>query len=162
MGGNDDVRRDSLVPSLGIYGTTIPGMQDAHKLAVYGEARELAVDVYRLTRAFPSDERFGLTQQLRRAAVSVGSNIAEGCGRKGSRALGPFLHYAIGSTKELEFQTELAVSLGYCDGAEGDIVLERVTRTRRMLIRLEAAVRRRLEAPTLSPPTPPAPPGQPR
>jgi four helix bundle protein len=59
-------------------------MQDAQKLLVYREARELAVAIYRLTARFPPDERFGLVQQLRRAAVSVGSNIAEGCGRKGS------------------------------------------------------------------------------
>ena len=129
-------------------------MQDAKKLVVYDEGRELAAAVYRLTLAFPSEERFGLTQQLRRAAVSVGSNIAEGCGRKGGRALIPFLYYAIGSTKELEFQVELAVTLRYCDRAEAEIVLERILRTRRMLIRLETAIRRRLYAMTSSPPTP--------
>ena len=137
-------------------------MQDARKLAVYGAARELAIAVYRLTRAFPSDERFGLSQQLRRAAVSVGSNIAEGCGRKGSRALAPFLYYAIGSAKELEFQIELSVALGYCEAADATEVLRRVVRTRGMLIRLEAAIRRRLDRALSSPPTPPAPPGQPR
>jgi len=137
-------------------------MQDARKLVVYGEARELAAAVYRLTRDFPTDERFGLTQQLRRATVSVGSNIAEGCGRKGSRALIPFLYYAIGSTKELEFQIELAVTLEYCSRTEADIVLERVLRARRMLIRLEAAIRRRLNGAVSSPPTPHSPPSQPR
>ena len=137
-------------------------MQDARKLAVYGEARELAIEVYRLTRTFPNDERFGLAQQLRRAAVSVGSNIAEGCGRKGGRALVPFLHYAIGSAKELEFQIELSDALGYGGSAEASAVLTRVVRTRGMLIRLEAAVRRRLRGATSSPPTPHAPPSQPR
>ncbi len=87
-------------------------MQNPRKLVVYDETRELAVAVYRLTSALPAEERFGLAQQLRRAAVSVGSNIAEGCGRKGSRALIPFLYYAIGSTKALEFQVELTVALG--------------------------------------------------
>jgi four helix bundle protein len=138
-------------------------MQDEHKLSVYREARELAIDVYRLTHGFPPTERYGLTQQLRRAAVSVGSNIAEGCGRKESRALIPFLYYAIGSTKELEFQIDLAVGLGCCVGNEADPVLERIARTRRMLIRLEGAVRRRsFGRPALSPPTPHAPPRQPR
>ena len=117
-------------------------MQDVRKLVVYAEARELAAVVYRFTLRFPREERFGLTQQLRRAAVSVGSNIAEGCGRKGSRALVPFLYYAIGSTKEIEFQAELAVTLGYSDDDELGVVLERVLRTRRMLIRLESAIRR--------------------
>jgi len=118
--------------------------------------------VYRLAGALPDVERFGLAAQLRRAAVSVGSNIAEGCGRKGSRALIPFLHYAIGSTKELEFQVELATALGYCASTETDIVLDRVLRTQRMLIRLEAAIRRRLHEATSLPPTPHSPPGQPR
>jgi four helix bundle protein len=134
-------------------------MQDARKLVVYAEARELAVAVYRLTRDFPAAERFGLTQQLRRAAVSVGSNIAEGCGRKGGRALVPFLYYAIGSTKELEYQTELSVTLEYCPSAEADIVLERVLRTRRMLIRLEGSIRQRSHGVRSSPPTPHPPPG---
>jgi len=137
-------------------------MQDARKLLVYGEARELAVAVYQLTLGFPAAERFGLTQQVRRAAVSVGSNIAEGCGRKGSRALVPFLYYAIGSAKELEFQIELSVSLGYCEPTEANAVLERILRTRGMLIRLEVAIRRRLEGSKSSPPTPHSPPSQPR
>ena len=81
------------------------------------------------------------------------------CGRKGSRALIPFLHYAIGSTKELEFQTELSVTLQYCKIAEAEIVLERVLRTRRMLIRFEGAIRRRRDGARSSLPTPPSPPG---
>ena len=137
-------------------------MQDARKLVVYGEARELAIAVYRLTLGYPATERFGLVQQMRRAAVSVGSNIAEGCGREGSRALAPFLHYAIGSTKELEFQIELSVSLNYCSPTEADVVLTRILRTRGMLIRPKAAIRRRLNGATLSLPTPHAPPSQPR
>jgi four helix bundle protein len=134
-------------------------MQDPRKLVVYGEAGQLAVAVYRLTLPFPFEERFGLTQQLRRAAVSVGSNVAEGCGRKGSRALIPFLHNSIGSANEVEFQAELAVKLGYCSAAEVEIVLERVLRTRRMLIRLEAAIRKRLHKgpPDNSPPPTPHP-----
>ena len=131
---------------------------------MYPEAGELAVAVYRLTLSFPREERFGLTQQLRRAAVSVGSNIAEGCGRKGSRALIPFLHNSIGSANEVEFQAELAVKLGYCLSTEVEIVLERVLRTRRMLIRLEAAIRKRDTGGRRHPslPTPHSPPNQPR
>ena len=139
-------------------------MQDPRKLDVYGEAMELAVDVYRLTRPFPIEERFALTQQLRRAAVSVGSNIAEGCGRKGSRALVPFLHNSIGSANEVEFQAELAARLGYCGTVGVEVVLERVVRTRRMLIRLEAAIRGRGKEDRRHPPpsTPHPPPDQPR
>jgi len=137
-------------------------MQDPRKLAVYAEAMELAVAVYRLTRPFPIEERFALTQQLRRAAASVGSNIAEGCGHKGSRALIPYLHHSIGSANEVEFQTELAARLGYCSIAEVEMVMERVLRTRRMLIRLEASVGKRLKGKAPSPPTRHPPPDQPR
>ena len=118
-------------------------MQDAEKLAVYGEARELAVAVYRLTAAFPPAERFGITQQMRRAAVSVGSNIAEGCGRQGARSMLPFLHYALGSANELAFQLELAVDLQLSQVADLKVLRGRLDRTRRMLIRLSAAVSRR-------------------
>ena len=118
-------------------------MQNAHKLAVYREARELAVAVYRLTADFPASERFGMVQQMRRAAVSVGSNIAEGCGRKGSRALLPFLHYAIGSINELAFQLEIAVALGHCTTERCEVVLADLIRTRRMLIRLAVVVAKR-------------------
>jgi len=139
-------------------------MQDPRKLVVYSEAGELAVAVYRLTLSFPAEERFGLTQQLRRAAVSVGSNIAEGCGRKGSRALVPFVHNSIGSANEIEFQAELSAKLGYCDRQEVGIVLERVLRTRRMLIRLEIAIRKRDAGGRRHPPplTPHSPPSQPK
>ena len=138
-------------------------MQDAQKLVVYQEARELAIAVYRLTATFPSDERFGLVQQLRRAAVSVGSNIAEGCGRKGSRALLPFLYYAIGSLKELAFQLELAERLGCCSADAADALRAQVARTQRMLIRLAEAVRKRADGGRVqSRPTSHSPPDQPR
>ena len=137
-------------------------MQNPKKLAVYGEARELAVAVYRLTRPFPREEQCALTRQLRRAAVSVGSNIAEGCGHKGCRALVPYLHHSIGSANEVEFQTELAGRLGYCTRAEVGVVLERVLRTRRMLIRLEASIQRDLKGGNSPPPTHDPPPDQPR
>jgi four helix bundle protein len=138
-------------------------MQDVRKLSVYREARELAILVYGVTSSFPPAERFGLTQQMRRAAVSVGSNIAEGCGRMGSRALVPFLHYAVGSAKELEFQVDLAIALGFCAPESAENLLEQVTRTQRMLIRLAVAVRRRAMAAAMSsPPTAHRPPHHPR
>ena len=138
-------------------------MQNAENLAVYRSARELAVSVYRLTAEFPDSERFGLSAQMRRAAVSIGSNIAEGCGRQGSRALVPFLYYAIGSGKELEFQLEIAALLGYVGPEETDAVRDHAAHTVRMLIRLSDAVRKRtVQRRVSSRPTSHAPPGQPR
>jgi four helix bundle protein len=138
-------------------------MQNAENLVAYRTARDLAVAVYRLTAGFPDAERFGLTAQMRRSAVSIGSNIAEGCGRLGSKALLPFLHYAIGSGKELEFQLELASLLGYADSAKTDVVRDRTAHTVRMLIRLSDAVRKRaVERRAQSRRTPHVPPSQPR
>jgi four helix bundle protein len=118
-------------------------MQDPERLDVTRESRALAVSVYRLTSTFPRDERFGLTAQMRRAAVSIGSNIAEGCGRGGRPELQNFLHVSSGSAKELAFQLSIAAELEYGDAAGRDVVRDRINHVGRMLIRLIAAVRRK-------------------
>src|SRR6478736_3087208 len=111
-------------------------MRDPARLAVMPESEELALMVYGATREFPKEERFGLTAQLRRAAVSVGSNIVEGCNRQGNRAFVAFLYQALGSAGELEFQLRLALRLNF--GREQDVnaTLERANKVKRMLIKL--------------------------
>jgi four helix bundle protein len=116
-------------------------MQSASNLRVTGQARLLARQVYQATAGFPSDERFGLTAQMRRAAVSIGSNIAEGCGRYGDRELAHFLQVALGSASELEFQCEIASDLGYLSVAAVQPLLTEVRRTKRMLAPLIKALR---------------------
>ena len=115
-------------------------MQSAKNLHVYAKALELAKAVYAVTAGFPADERFGLTSQMRRAAVSVGSNIAEGCGRRGDKELMGYLQIALGSASELEFQTELSVELGYVCADDVDALLSHVTAMKRMLSRLIKAI----------------------
>jgi four helix bundle protein len=88
-------------------------MRDFRKLKVWQNAHRCALEIYRHTQGFPVDERFGLTVQLRRAAVSVASNIAEGCGRDGERDFARFLSIAAGSASEVEYQLLLARDLGY-------------------------------------------------
>lgn len=88
-------------------------MGNYRELLVWKYAQDLALDVYRSTKTFPVEERYGLTAQMRRAAVSVCSNIAEGCGRQGDRELVRFLHIARGSVRELECQLLLSCKLGY-------------------------------------------------
>ena len=116
-------------------------MQDPKNLAVTSRALELALAVYRLTQRVPADERFGLTAQMRRAAVSIGSNIAEGCGRQGNRELLLFLHVAYSSASELAFQLHIAtqLDLGHAADREHSAVL--VDQVQRMLNRLMVAKR---------------------
>lgn len=83
------------------------------ELAVWQKSRALTKDIYELTRLFPKDELFGLTNQMRRAAVSIPSNIAEGCGRQHTADTLRFLFIARGSLFELETQLYLATDLTY-------------------------------------------------
>jgi four helix bundle protein len=122
-------------------------MQNAENLQVMGESRGLAIAVYRATMAFPATERFGLTAQMRRSAISIGSNIAEGCGRSGNRELTQFLHIALGSASELEFQTRIAADLGMLPPAEIRPLQEQVGRLKKMLAKLIKSLRARATHP---------------
>ena len=84
-------------------------------LVAWQKAMELVEAVYAATQGFPPDERFGLTSQLRRAAVSVPSNIAEGEGRGSRNDFGRFIAIAYGSLREVETQLLIAIRLGYVD-----------------------------------------------
>lgn len=116
-------------------------MQNTKNLVVAEHAERLALAVYRLTAGFPPEERYGLAQQMRRAAVSVGSNIAEGCGRRGNRELMQHLYIAMASGSELEFQLGLTEKLGYGAHAESREVFAELVRVQRMLNRLTAYLR---------------------
>lgn len=87
-------------------------------LIVWQKAMDLATDVYRVTEAFPSREQFGLTNQMRRASVSIPSNIAEGQGRGTTKDYVHFLHIARGSLQELETQMLLAQRLKFTSESE--------------------------------------------
>ena len=83
-------------------------MHNLKELKIWNKAIDLAVDVYKATSTFPTDERFGLISQSRRAAVSIPSNIAEGAGRNSKKEFSNFLGIANGSSYEL--QTQLVIS----------------------------------------------------
>ncbi len=82
-------------------------------LVVWQKARKLAVEIYRVTQQFPRVEMFGLTQQMRRAVISIASNIAEGHGRRSSKDILHFLRIARGSLFEIETQVIIATDLDY-------------------------------------------------
>jgi len=101
-------------------------MGNFRKLRVWHDARALIRRIYGITGVFPKEERFGLTGQLRRAAVSVAANIAEGSGRHGDRESARFLRIARGSIHEIECELIVAMDLGFLTGDECDSVLEEV------------------------------------
>ena len=85
-----------------------------HKeLIVWQKGIQLVKEVYQLTQSFPKEEVFGLTSQIRRCAVSIPSNIAEGCARRSDKELIQFLHIALGSAAELETQLIISKELSY-------------------------------------------------
>lgn len=90
-------------------------MRDFRTLEIWKQSRQLAVEVYSLTRSFPKEEIFGLTSQLQRAVVSVGANIAEGCGRNSNADFQRFLTIGLGSLNEAEYLLILSNDLHYCD-----------------------------------------------
>jgi four helix bundle protein len=103
------------------------------KLLVWQAAIDLAKAAYEVTERFAESERFGLTQQMRRAAVSVASNIAEGAGRASAADKAHFFVMAQGSLSELDTQLEIASSLGYLSGSDKEGLAENIGRTSRLL-----------------------------
>jgi four helix bundle protein len=112
------------------------------KLEVWHRSIELADLVYKLTAAFPADERFGLVSQMRRAAVSISSNIAEGSGRASDRDFARFVEIAYGSLMEVVSQSHIARKQGFLDGASFDSVTEQASEVARMLSGLKASLER--------------------
>ena len=104
---------------------------------------EMVTRIYEMTQTFPPDERFGLTSQIRRAAVSVPANIAEGAARQHHKEFVQFLCVAQGSTSELETEILIARNLGYVDDAAYSELSSEINSIARMLIGLANHVRSR-------------------
>ncbi len=118
-------------------------MKRSHRdLKAWQEAMSLVERVYALTSSFPTDERYGLTSQLRRAAVSVPANIAEGFARNGTKELLHFLGIAGGSLSELDTLVELTIRLGYCP--DDNELSKTVDDVAGLLMGLSASIRRKL------------------
>ena len=112
-------------------------------LLVWQKAVDWVETVYAATRAWPQDERFGLTSQIRRAAVSVPSNLAEGCARRSTAEFIRFLSIGRGSLAEVETQIIIATRLGYLDQALQSSLLEAADEISRMLAGLIAKLEER-------------------
>src|SRR5262245_45705831 len=111
-------------------------MQDFRRLEVWQIAHELTLGVYRATKSFPADERFGLTNQLRRACTSIESNLAEGCGRGSDSDFSRLVQIAMGSASEVECQLLLALDLAYLEESAHNALEAQAQRVKRMLASL--------------------------
>ena len=111
-------------------------MQDFKNLTVWQAARRVTMSTYKLTTDFPHAEEFSLKAQMRRASVSICTNIAEGAGRRGDREFRRFLDFAMGSTFELECEVILSRDLAFITETSKDATLAAIDEVRRMLLGL--------------------------
>lgn len=116
-------------------------MRPHHKLEAWIKAIQLVTDVYKSSEEFPKEERYGLTSQIRRAAVSIPANLAEGAGRRSSREFAHFLSNSQGSASELETELIIANRLGYLDEATFAKLLAQLERIGRLITGLVRHVR---------------------
>ncbi len=96
------------------------------KLKIWEESIDLAVNIFRMTKKLPEDEKFGLTSQMRRAGYSVPSNIAEGAGRNTDKSFNSFLNISQGSLGELHTQTIICERVGYLKKEEADELITEI------------------------------------
>ena len=108
-------------------------MQDFTKLQVWQKAHTFTVNLYKITGSFPSEEKYGLTNQVRRAAISIESNIAEGCGRSSNKEFSRFLDIAQGSAFEVRCQLFVARDLHYLSLDKFQLLDDKITEISRMI-----------------------------
>ncbi len=111
-------------------------LKNFKELIVWQKAYQLSLDLYRITKDFPNEEKYGLSSQMRRAAISIPSNIAEGYGRKTIPDYVRCLYIAYGSNCELETQMLLSVDLNYLNNDDQVILLDNIKEVERMLMAL--------------------------
>jgi four helix bundle protein len=116
-------------------------VKDFKELRVWAKAHEMTLTVYQLTHNFPKEELYGLTSQMRRSAASIGTNIAEGCGRRSDGELTRFLQIARGSASELEYQLLLARDLHFLSLTNHRVLEGQLVQIQRMLTSLVQRVR---------------------
>lgn len=119
-------------------------MKDYRKLIVWQKAHSLVLSAYQITHTFPREELYNLTSQIRRAATSVPTNIAEGCGKFTQKDLAKFLQYSFGSAQEVEYLSFLSYELKYLNQETYSKIDKEVNEVKAMLITLLQKIRREL------------------
>jgi four helix bundle protein len=118
-------------------------MRDHTKLKAFELADEVALLIYQFTSGFPKEELYGLSSQMRRAAVSVPSNIVEGCARGSQTDYLRFLTIAFGSLRELHYQLDLSKRLGFLDSQDSSFIEQKVIEAEKVLNGLIVALRKK-------------------
>lgn len=116
-------------------------MQDYKSLKVWEKAHLFTVKVYEITKAFPKEELYSLTNQLRQAASFIPANIAEGCGKNSKQELAHFLNIALGSSNESEYYLILSKDLTYLEETNYNTLYSLINEVKGMLITLISKVR---------------------
>jgi four helix bundle protein len=114
-------------------------------LQVWNKAYALTLEIYKVSRSFPKEELYGLTSQMRRAAIFVGANLAEGCGRSSNAEMGRFVRIAMGSAAELDHHLLLCKDLGFLSEVDHRQFLANLTEVRKMLSALLDSITNELE-----------------
>lgn len=125
-------------------------MRNFRNYTIWKKAIELNTDIYTLIRKFPTYEKFGLGDQLRRASVSIASNIAEGAGRDSEKEFIHFLHISIGSAFEVETQVNIAYNLKYINYQEFTLIISKLHSIEKQINELIITIKRNQQPTTKS------------
>lgn len=118
-------------------------MKNFKDLQIWQRSMDLVTDIYKITETFPKQEQYGLSSQIRRAAVSIPSNIAEGCGKNSSVDLARFLDISLGSAFEVETQLLVATNLEYGDTEKVKLALDEIVQIQKMINKYNQSLRAR-------------------
>ena len=108
-------------------------MKDFRELKVWEKSHQLTLEIYKMTVGFPKVEQYGITSQIRRAAASIGLNIAEGCGRGSDADFKRFLYFSLGSATETEYCMQLALDLHYISNDAYVVLNDQINEVKKML-----------------------------
>jgi four helix bundle protein len=125
-------------------------MRNYRDLEVWKHSHKLTLELYEASRKFPKEEMFGLTSQLRRAAISIGANLAEGCGRRTTAEFARFIRIAMGSASELDYHLLLCRDFKFLTNEIYDRTSKELIRVRKMLSALLASVETQMQAKAFS------------
>lgn len=125
-------------------------MRNYRDLEVWKHSHKLTLELYQASSKFPKEEMFGLTSQLRRSSISIGANLAEGCGRRTTPELARFIRIAMGSASELDYHLLLCRDFGFLTNELYEQTSKELTRVRKMLTALLASVENQLQVKALA------------